>query len=290
MKTAASVLFALAAAAMFGASSVLQHAAASEETDAPMLRLGLLRRLVRRRRWIAGFALSGFSFCVQGVALLFGPLALVQPVAAADLLFAMPLMARRERLRLSSIDWLGGGLVVGGIAAFLALSPPTAGQAVPPLSDWLPALVAVAAVAGTAGPLALRSSPRVRTALLATGAAALFSLLDALTKSVVDLLGANGTDAFLHWEPYALAVVGLTGMLYAQSAFRSGSLLVSLPIIDSLEPVGAVVIGLTIFGERLASSLLLFALQVAAGALAVAGIFVLDRSPLMASLQETEAG
>lgn len=284
MRTAISVLTAVAAAFLFGISSVLQQAEAAGVGDAPMLRLGLLRRLAHRRRWLGAVALGGVSFGVQAVALAFGPIVLVQPIAATDLLFALPFLARRHQRRLGATGWVGAGLVVAGIGAFLALAPPSAGQASPSLARWVPVLAAVAGLVGVVAPAALRARPALRTGILAGVAAAEFALVDALTKSVVEQLSRDGAATFAHWEPYALAVAALSGLLIAQSAFRSGSLLVSLPIIDTVEPIGAVLIGTTVFDERIASSTLVLAVQVLAGVIAACGIVVLDRSPLVGAL------
>lgn len=282
MRSALSVVFALTAAALFGVSTVLQHSAAQRAVDAPLLRLALLRRLARQPRWVAAVALSAVSFGVQALALVFGPLTLVQPIAATDLLFALPLLARRRRYRLRALDGVGAGLVAGGVGSFLALAPPSSGRMPNDLTDWLWVLAVVAVVVGVLAPAALRARPAIRTGLLAAAAAVLFALLDALTKSFVLLIGADGVGSLAHWEPYGLLVAATTGMVLSQSAFRSGPLLISLPIIDSVEPIGAVLIGVTVFGEHIARSPGLLAAQVLAGAVAVAGIVVLDRSPLIA--------
>jgi hypothetical protein len=136
----------------------------------------------------------------------------------------------------------------------------------------------------------LRARPAVRTALLAGAAASVFAVVDALTKSFVDLIRHDGAFALLHWEPYALCVVAIGGLFFSQSAFQSGATLMSLPIIDSVEPIGAVLIGATVFAERIASSPVVLACQVLGGAVAVAGIFVLDRSPLMVTLRDHPEG
>src|SRR5215470_1584572 len=75
---------------------------------------------------------------------------------------------------------------------------------------------------------------------------------------------------------------GTLGTLLSQSAFRAGALSVSLPVIDTLEPVSAVVIGAFVFGERLAASPGQLAAQLAGGAVAVAGIAALSRSSVAA--------
>jgi hypothetical protein len=85
----------------------------------------------------------------------------------------------------------------------------------------------------------------------------------------------------VQWEPYALAATGVVSALFGQSAFGAGALSLSLPVIDTLEPVCAVVIGATVFGERLASSPVQLGFQLAGGVAAVAGIWVLSRSKIV---------
>ncbi len=331
MGTAVSVVAALAAAAMFGTASVLQHDEASaEDPGGGFLRLSSIGRLVHRRRWRRAVALAAASFGMQALALSFGPLVLVQPLAATDLLFAMLLLAWRQRRRPSgghaahgtsrrpghlagnpgtgpagdpagptgpagdpvggerrvrSLDWAGAALVAGGVAAFLALVPPGAGRSTPPAAAWTPVFGAIggALVATLALGALVRTRPVARTALLAAAGAAVFSLVDALTKSVVGWIGAAGAGMFLQWEPYLLLVVGMLGTLLAQAAYQAGPLLVSLPVIDTVEPVGAVAIGATVFAEPLARSPGLLAVQLLAGAVAVSGIVLLDRSPRLAA-------
>jgi hypothetical protein len=58
---------------------------------------------------------------------------------------------------------------------------------------------------------------------------------------------------------------------------------VSLPVIDTLEPVSAVVIAATVFGEELAASPAQITAQTAAAMAAVAGIAVLSRSSVAAA-------
>ncbi len=286
--TTIAVVAALAAAALFGVSTVLQQAAARAEPAAPgahVLRWRLLGRLARRPRWLIAVGLAAVSYGVQALALAFGPLVLVQPLAAMDLLFALPLLARRNRRRLRRDEWLGSALVVTGVGLFLALSRPGEGRTAPPLADWIPVLAAIGSVVFVATALASRMSAGTRTALLASAGASVFALVDALSKSLVGQLRDDGLVTLMRWEPYALLAAGLTGLLLAQTAFRSGSLLISLPIIDTLEPIGAVLVGALVFDEHVARSLPLLVGQLLAAAVAVAGIVVLDRSPLTTSMR-----
>jgi hypothetical protein len=215
------------------------------------------------------------------VALVFGPLTLVQPLAATDVLFALPMIARRQRRRLTRQDILGALTVAAGIAIFLAVSPPTSGLSAPAIGTWIPVFVALGALVALAAVAALRVQGKARVIWLAAAAGALYGLVDALTKSTVDLFSSVGWATLVSWEPYALAATGVVGALFGQSAFGAGALSLSLPVIDTLEPVCAVVIGATVFGERLASSPVQLGFQLAGGAAAVAGIWMLSRSKIV---------
>ena len=275
MRTTVAVLAAVASAACFGVASVLQQRAAEAAPADEALRLRLLRRLSRQRVWVFGVALAAFSYGVQAVALAFGPLVLVQPLAATDLLFALPLVVRRRPAR---SQWLGACLVTAGVASFLALSPPREGVSAPVARAWVPAFLGVAVVGGAAVLAARNRRPGPRAAALALAGSSVFALLDALSKSFVDLLSDVGLSTFLHWEPYALLGVGIVGMVLSQSAFQAGPLTASLPIIDTVEPTGAVLIGVTVFDERIATSPLILGGQLAAAVVALVGIVALGRS------------
>lgn len=281
MTTALSVCLALGAAALYGVSSVLQQAAAQREGDLPVVGWQVVRRLVRRPRWVLAVSLAGVSFVVQAVALAFGPLALVQPLAGTDLLFALPLLAHRQREALRPSDWGAAGMVVGGVSGFLAVSPPSAGEAVPAFTTWALVLIGAGALVTLMIAVAIGSRGGRRTALLACAGGIVFAVVDALSKAVMGLVGERGAAVFSAWELYALLVAGISGMVLAQGAYRAGPLLISLPIIDTVEPIGAVLIGATAFGEHLGGSPVQWAAQLGAGALAVAGIVVLARSPFL---------
>jgi len=281
MNTFLAVLFALAAAATYAVAAVLQQRAARAAPREDTLHLRLLVRLARQPWWVFATVLEVASFGFQATALYFGPLVLVAPLFALDLLFALPLIARSRRIRLTVAHWAAGAAVAGGIATFLAVAPPSEGANERPFRAWLPLLVVVCALL-VVGALALRSaSDRVRAMTLGGVGAVEFGVVVALSKSVVHQLDEDGWGVLLHWELYALAVFGILGTLLAQSAYQAGSLASSLPIIDTVEPVSGVVIGATLFHERLAASPGLLAVQLLAAGLAILGIVLIDRSTLV---------
>ena len=247
-----------------------------------LLRFRLLTHLFRSRAWLLGAALQPISFCVQAFALALGPLALVQPIAATDLLFALPIQAGIVARRpLRAVEWAGGSLVVVGVAAFLTISPPGAGIGQPTAAGWVAVATTVGSGAVLAGSGALRSRGVVRTTLLAAAGGATFALLDVVSKAAVDDLRSSGIVALLTgWYPYGLLAVGAAGLVLSQSAFQSGPLQVSLPVIDTVEPTLAVLIGALVFHEALAATPAALTGQLAAGAAALAGIAILDRFSL----------
>jgi hypothetical protein len=275
------MLFALSAAGSYAVAAVVQQRAAVSTPRADSMHLRLFARLARKPAWVAATLLEVISYGFQATALYFGPLVLVAPIAGLDLLFALPMIARGRRVALSLRHWAGAGCVAGGVAVFLAISPPSEGIASPPFRDWIPLLVAVVAILIIGVVATRRAADRIRAVTLAGIGAVEFGLVAALSKSVVDQLGNAGWRTLIGWQLYALATAGILGTLLAQSAFQAGSLAASLPVIDTVEPISGVLIGATLFHERLASHPALLAVQLLAAGLAIVGVIMIDRSQLV---------
>jgi drug/metabolite transporter (DMT)-like permease len=280
MKTVLAVVLALLASFCFALGSLLQQSAA-RQTHARALRLSLLVALLRERRWLAGMALTVFSFGVQAAALSFGPLALVQPLATIDVLFALPLIAHLNHRPLTAKSIIGGLCVAAGMGVFVGISPPTHGISVPSITAWLPALTAIAGFATACAAVALRVRGTARVILLAAAAAVIYGTLDALTKSTVDMLPLRGWGVLATWEPYGLLVAGILGSLFGQSAFNSGPLSLSLPVVDTIEPATAVILAVAVFQESLARTPWTLAVQLLGAATAATGIILLSHSSVV---------
>lgn len=284
-----AVLAALAAAASFGAGSALQHQQAHQDSTAGVPPHRALARLARQRRWLAGIALAAAAYGWQATALAFGPLALVAPIAATDLVFALALAAWWSRQRLHKRDWLGCGLVVGGVGCFLAASPPSPGRSAASAAGWLAAFTAVTVIAGLAAGAGLAARGTLRAGLLAAAGGAVFGLTAAVTLSFTRLLGDVGlVPALGGWEPWTLIALGITGLLLSVAAYQAGSLAASLPVIDTVEPIASVLIGTMVFGEHLAGSAGSMVIQFTAAAVAAAGIVLL--SPSAGKLRDPHDG
>jgi drug/metabolite transporter (DMT)-like permease len=286
--TVIAVVAALLAAFCFAVAALVQQTVARAAGADDVMHPRLLLDLARRPRWLAGIGLDAMSFLILALALAFGPLALVQPLASLDVLFALPLIARLQGRRLTMGDGIGAVTVAGGIVIFLAVAPPTGGLKAPSLTTWAPVFVAAGTLSAIAALAGLRVSGKARVIWLAVAAGSVYGVLSALTKATVDVVAVRGAGVLLTWEPWALLLCGIIGALLGQSAYSSGALSLSLPVLDTLAPIVAVVIAATVFDEKLASSAWQLGVQLAGGALAVAGIAMLSRSEIVAA--ETEDG
>src|SRR2546423_14453995 len=91
------LLLALAASVLFNVAVAIQALDARVLPRELSLRFGLLRRLVRRRRWRIGMLLAVLGWPLHAAALGLAPLPAVQPALAAGVLIPLGVAARTPR-------------------------------------------------------------------------------------------------------------------------------------------------------------------------------------------------
>jgi len=116
----------LAAAFLFALSALLQQRAARTVVGSDTASLHdaagvirLLRRLVRSRTWLTGWLTNIGGVVTQAAALKVGSVAAVQPLMAAQLLFALTLASGKQRRWPSVRDWLAALAVCAGLVLLL---------------------------------------------------------------------------------------------------------------------------------------------------------------------------
>ncbi|HTW20634.1 MAG TPA: DMT family transporter [Mycobacteriales bacterium] len=275
------VLSALAAAACFAVAAVLQQRAAATRPPGEVLSPRLLLALAREPLWLAGVGTAALSYAVQAVALSQAPLAVVQPILACEVVFAIPLSVRLRRVRLRARDWVGVFGVGLGLAVSIALADPRGGTPLAPLSSWVPVVVPLGVGAAAAAAVGRAAGGTRRPMSFALSAAVLTGLEAALMAATTRRFEGGVAAGFTAWEPYAMAVCSITATLMLQSAFESGPLAVSLPIVDAVAPLLSIVIGLTLFGEQITGSPARLGLAAIALAVLLGSIVTLDTSPLV---------
>jgi drug/metabolite transporter (DMT)-like permease len=279
---------ALGAAASFGVANVVQMRAARRTGAGDGIDARLLLRLATDRSWLLGLATSTLGYALQALALFLAPVVLVQPLIVTELLFALPLAAILAGGRLRRREWTAASLVAGGLAAFMLVAQPSGMRTEVPPAAWATMTVAVGlfVAAFTSFAEVNRHRPMLRAAALAAAASMCFGLMSILTKTVTRQFGQDHAKMLAHPEPWLLAIVALTGLLLGQTAFRIAPLSVSLPVIDVGEPVTGSLLAIIVFGEKLATGPLVVAGVVAAAVVVIAGIALLDTSPLVRATQQ----
>lgn len=286
MIVAGSVLVALAAAITFAWAAILQQEAALTAPEDKALRLSLITELLRRPKWVAGITLLVLGFGFQLAALAFGPVALVQPIVATELAFAVPLaMARRHRSA-GRREWMGIGGVLFGVSLFLIVALPKSGDPDQGGASWLLGLLPVAIAMVAAIRFGAQSKGPVRAISLGAAAGLAFGVLAVLSKSIAYAAHDGASQVITSWPLYAAIVCGIGALVLSQSAYQAGPLAYSMPVVAILEPIVAVVLGASILGERLSLGGAAFLLELLAVVVACVGIWLLTTSPIVLSIYE----
>lgn len=275
-------LLGVGAACCLGLGFVLQQRAAARAPLADFLSFRLLLDLIRMPDWLLGVGLMVTGQVLGAIALTFGEISLVEPLTATNLLFAMALSRWLTRQPLGWSGWGGVVLLALGVTAFIVAGKPHgSNNEAGALRHWL----VFGVVAGLALLLTLKArrfSPSGEAALLALAAGLLYGLQDALTRVCGELVTDEGVaKIFVHWQPYGVAVIGITGMLLVQSAFEMAPLRMSLPSLTAAQPLAGIACGVGFLGDRLRVTTGALAWEAAGLAAIVLGVILLGRHPAM---------
>jgi drug/metabolite transporter (DMT)-like permease len=287
-----AILLSLAASICTATSSICQRLGARELAAgepagaAPGFDLLLVFRLARQPTWLLGFGcmIAGFAFQVS--ALHFGPLALVQPILAVELLIVFGYLALRAGPgRARWREWAAAVAMSAGVSVFLGAAAPTGGfPHAPALSWWLAGLAAAAAVAVAVAAAARRSPiPRAVGLGIATGIA--WGFVAAVIKELSSRIAAGPGAVFGNWSVYVLMVTGAAAMLLASHAMAAGPLAASQPGFTIGDPVVAIALGVFLFDERLGASPGALAAEVTGLLVLALGVWTLSVSRLITEAQ-----
>lgn len=233
----------------------------------------LLAQLVRRPWWWLAVAATGAGAVLHIAALASGPLSLVQPLGVLTLVLALPLGARLGGRAVASEQWRAAAAVALGLAALLTVAPHHAPAAHLPTPSILIASIAVGTAVAVILLIACRLPSRAVPVAHAAAAATCFGFASAMARAAV-------TAAAPVWLVAALAVLSAVGGLgLAQLAYRSGGLGAPLATQILVDPLVAVLLGITLLGEPLHLTSWRVAIGLAGLLATAAGISSLTRVP-----------
>lgn len=271
-----AVAAAVCSALILGAASVAQQCSTKNVRSRRILSPRIMLDLVRQPLWLAGIAGSVAGFALQIVALRFGCLALVEPILACDLIFAVLISSFLRRRRDAAI-FAGVAACTAGVAGFLVIARPSGGQ--PNYGLHVLLLLTSGLAALIAGCLMVaRRNRRLRSLALALACGASYGTAAFLVKLVLSESHGGLSLLLSSWPLYALAVVGPLGFLLNQQAFQEATTIAPvLAIITTTDPVLSIALAALWLGERLSSGSAQIAGETASLALMSAGIAVLAR-------------
>jgi hypothetical protein len=276
------IVLGVVGAAFLGIGFVVQQREAAKVASDDSFSVRLLWQLMHRRAWWLGIASMALGYVLVGWSLGTGNLVLVEPLIAANLIFALPVAAAHCRRLPQRRSMLGAVALAGGVAGFVVAAKPSGGRSdgVPVQTCLMAGAVAAVVVVG-AVLLALRRHGDRRAVLLGIATGTAYGVQDGLTRIVYADVNGHGAEALVHWSVWMLILVGAVGVLLAQNAFDCAPLTSSLPAISIVEPACGIALGVAVFTAHVRTSWP--ALVVAAASLAVmfVGALLVSRAPIV---------
>lgn len=245
-------VLALAGAVLIGAGLARQHAAARNVDEYAAMDPRLLLHLVRRPSWVLGAVLANVGFICIATGIATGRLAIVEPIGATQVLFALLFAARASGRRLGRAEWLAAGCALVGVAGFLVVAAPRQGADAVPALPWIVplTLLVTLVIIGVAASRGMAAASR--GVVLAALAGLTFGTADALIKAMSNTAGDHGVGSLLgHWSLYSWMAASLTAVLLQQSAYHSTHLGAAMPATSTLGPTTATLLGAAMLGEQL---------------------------------------
>ncbi len=248
----AAVVVGLASAAGFALSNALQHRAAGTVPPAVHRVLAVLAHLARQRVWVTATCISFCALLLHAVALQLGSLALVQPLMLAGVVLALPARAALEHKRPRWCEVRAVGITVLGLAAFIVSASAEASGTLPEVAAAAVFVLGCLAV-GFAALRASRSSghgeDRFRAAMLGAGAGVMFGATAGLLKYVGTAAASPGERLSVVMAVGMLVAAGLLGTAMNQRAYQIAPITFSMPVVNVVDILVAVLFGAAVFGE-----------------------------------------
>jgi drug/metabolite transporter (DMT)-like permease len=283
------VLLSVFAAGLAGCGFVLQQHAAQQVQDAQFLRFGLIARLLRNRRWLAGIAIMVTGYLGQAWTLGHLELSVTEPLITTSLLFALILAVPLSGQALRKTEIAGALLLSAGVAGLSLTRTVKAPSASFGLSTHWPAEVFIALIAAFLVLLGRKRSGAARAALTGTAAGLMLGIADAFTRrSVLIIDGKYPLHLLDHPTGYAAVLASIIGLWLMQNAFNAAPLHASLPAVTAAEPFAGIVLGVLVFGDRVGTSPLLVVVQIIGFIAMVTGVIVVARAPVFSNLRLRE--
>lgn len=236
-----------------------------------------LMLLLARPSWVLGAVMLGLAIVLQLTSLFFAPIIVVQPLGAVALVITAILNARVSGVNLNRASVIAIIMCVGGVGLFVTVAAFTAVDK--PVTDAnLLTILTVLGVVLTAFGLAfgfLRN--KFQAIFYILGAGVLYGFVATLAKVVINRTQYGNFEWLTLICVAGLLLAAGLGAYFVQNAYASGPpdlVIAGLTVVDPLVAVG---IGIVVLGEASQAPPWAAVAFVAAGIIAIWGVFVLAK-------------
>ena len=277
------ILLAAAASSCFNLAIVVQAREARAVGREHSMQLSLLAQLARRRRWLAGLALSALAVPLQTLALTLAPLSMVQPADAVGLLVLLVAGSVMLGERVGRREILCVGAIAAGVL-FVTLAG--AAHSHSSASALTLALVLGPLVLLAVTPYLLRGRGLPSWSMVA-GAGLAFAIGAFALKLIADAV-STGEWLALAGAGALAGAMALLGMSGEMSALQVRPVAAVAPVIFAIELGVPVVLGPLVGGESWPTEPARLASLLCGLALTIGGAVMLMRSRSIVAVMEAE--
>jgi drug/metabolite transporter (DMT)-like permease len=268
------IVAAVGASLLYNASIALQALEVREVPREHSLRVSLIGRLLRNRRWLGATALGLVGWPLEIVALTLAPLTVVQPCLASGLILLLWLGATRLGETPGRREWIAIAAIVLGVAGVALAAPErTTDHAGTGAIALALALVAIP----IAAPYLLRSRAGAAGMLAVVSAGCGYAWTAIASKLLTDELAAGALLVAIAWLATAAASEALA-LLSEMSALQRRAATHVAPVMFAVQVLVPVLLAPLIFGESWGSTPLGGVALGASMAVAVGGTVLLAGS------------
>lgn len=268
----------LALGAQFQHRGVGRVGADTGEIDtSPGLSLKQLFLLLARPSWVVGTLMLGLAVVLQLTSLYLAPIIVVQPLGATALVITAIVNARVSKVALDRKSIRAIAFCVGGVGIFVTVAAFTA-KSSPISTGQLGVILAILGVITMGFSLAFAFlRDRFKAIGFILGAGILYGFVATLAKVVIDRAKTGDFEWLTVTCIVALLAAAILGGYFVQNAYSSGPPDLVIAGLTVVDPLVAVTIGIVVLQEASGAPWFAVIAYIAAGVLAVYGVFQLSK-------------
>jgi hypothetical protein len=280
---ALGILAAIGASVLYNTSIALQALQARDVPHEHSLRISLIGKLVRNRKWLGATVLGLLGWPLEIVALLLAPLTVVQPCLVSGLIVLLWLGATRLGEAPGLREFVAVGAIVAGVAGVAWAAP----ERTTDHAGTVAIAIALGLVAlPIAAPYAMRKRVASLSLLAVVSAGFGYAWTAIASKLLTDELAGGTLLVAIAWLATALASEGLA-LLSEMSALQRRPATHVAPVMFAVQVLVPVILAPLIFEEKWSTTPLDGTALVAFMAVALAGTTLLAGSRVVGAVIDT---